>query len=120
MTEITEPTPARRSTYLRSGVIALAVVVVIGVLINLLLLERHTGSTVDGQEIAQDISQAIQAKTGAARPPQVACPGSLPSAQTTFDCTLQEASGLVIVEVHRSGSTFTWTQTNRPAEAPRS
>jgi hypothetical protein len=70
----TEQPPARSSTYLRSGVVALVVVAAIGFVINLLVLQRHTNPTVDGHEIAQLISQGIQANSGIATPPQVACP----------------------------------------------
>jgi len=120
MTEVTEQPPARRSTYLRSGAVALGVVVVIGVLINFFLLQRHTGSTVDGHEIAQELSQAIQARTGVSTPPQVVCPSSLPESEPNFDCTLEKGAGRVIVEVHRSGGSFTWDITNHPAGASSS
>ena len=115
MTDAIEEAPARRSTYVRSGIVALVVVVVIGLLINLLLLQRHTGSTVDGQEVAQRISQGIQANTGVTKPPQVDCPASLPQGESDFDCTLEKGAGRVVVEVHRRGGTLTWNVTNRPA-----
>ena len=117
MTDVTEQPPARRSSYLRSGAVALAVVVVIGVLINFFLLQRHTGSTVDGQEVALDISRAIQAQTGATSQPQVGCPASLPKTDVDFNCTLEKATGNVVIQVHRSGGSFTWKITNRPAGA---
>jgi hypothetical protein len=109
------PAPARRSTYLRSGAVALGVVVIIGVLINFLLLQHHTGSTVDGGEISQRISQGIQFNTKASEPPQVACPRSVPASETSFDCTLEKGSGRVVIEVQRLSGRFTWTITNRPA-----
>jgi hypothetical protein len=111
----TEQPPARSSTYLRSGVVALVVVAAIGFVINLLVLQRHTNPTVDGHEIAQLISQGIQANSGIATPPQVACPTSVPASESSFNCTLEKDTGRVIVEVHRAGSTFTWKITNRPA-----
>jgi Domain of unknown function (DUF4333) len=115
MSEGTEKVPPRRSTYLRSGAVALVVLVVIGILINLFLLQRHTGSTVDGQEIAERISQGIQANTGVTSPPQVRCPPSLPLSESDFNCTLEKGATRVIIEVHRRGGTLTWNVTNRPA-----
>jgi len=120
MSDVTEQPPARRSTYLRSGAVALGVVVVIGVLINFFLLQRHTGATVDGHEIAQELSQAIQAKTGVSSPPQVACPSALPKSEANFNCTLVKGPQRVLVQVHRSGGSFTWTITNHPAGAASS
>lgn len=120
MSDVTEQPPARRSTYLRSGAVALGVVVVIGVLINFFLLQRHTGSTVDGHEIALELSQAIQAQEGAKSPPQVSCPSSLPKSEINFNCTLVKGPARVIVAVHRSGGSFTWNITNHPAGASSS
>jgi Domain of unknown function (DUF4333) len=108
--------PARRSTYLRSGAVALVVVVVMGYLINLLLLQRHTGSTLDGHEVAQLVSQGIQAQSGSAEPPQVSCPPSIPIHQTNFNCTLEKGKSRVVVQVQRDpAGRLSFTVTDRAA-----
>lgn len=114
------PRPKGRSSYLRSGIVALVVLAVIAFFINLLLLQRHTGSTTDGAQLAQRIAQGIQSKTKAATPPQVWCPASIPKTDTNFDCKLQSnrGAGWVAVRVSSSDGTFTWTQTTEPVTAP--
>lgn len=109
-----------RSSYLRSGITALVVLAVIAFLINLLLLQRHTGSTSDGAQLAQRIAQGLQSKTKAVAPPQVWCPAAIPKTETHFTCKLQahKNAGWVAVRVTGGHGTFTWTQTTETVTPP--
>jgi hypothetical protein len=99
----------RRSTYLRSGLVALGVVAVIGVLINFLLLQHRSPGVLDGQVVAQGISQALQydADGHSPVPPAVRCPTSEPlRTGLRFDCTLggSRPRTIVVTESNAIGS----------------
>ena len=107
-----EAPPARRSTYVRSGLVALAVVVVIALLINFLLLQHRSPGVLDGQVVSQGLSQAIEFnETGHPAPPHVTCPTSEPlRAGLTFTCTL-DRNGVqvpILVTEHGNQGSFTY------------
>ena len=125
-TESTEPkrplereaAPGRRSTYLRSGVAALGVLVVIGILINLLLLTHRSPGVLDGQVVAERIAQGIQFDQHTTLPPTVRCPlREALRAGNEFTCTLQRRPYPVVIDVRVRDSVgdFTYRVTSQRA-----
>jgi hypothetical protein len=100
--EASEPTSrARRSTYLRSGVAALIVLVVIGLGINFLFLSPKTPShSLPGTEVAASLARSIQAQRRTSTPPDVQCPANIVlRAGATFTCVLIEKPHPVVIDV---------------------
>lgn len=92
--------PGRRSTYLRSGLVALLVLVVIGVLINFLLLTHRSPGVLDGQVVAERIAQGIQFDQHSALAPTVHCPTrEALRAGNQFTCTLERRPYPVVIDV---------------------
>ena len=86
--ETGRPTPPRRG-YLVPGIIALLVLAVIAVVIDVAGLQSHTPTTLAGSQIAQDVSEALQAAQQHATSPDVRCPAEEPlRVGLVFDCTL--------------------------------
>lgn len=98
------------STYVRSGLVALAVVVVLGVLLNFFLLAPRAPGALDGPVVAQGIERALQfnANGQEATPPTVVCPTREPRrAGLTFTCHLRRGGGstpVVVRETNAAGS----------------
>lgn len=95
----------RRPGHLRLAVTALAVVVVIGVVVNFLLLQHRAPGVLDGQVVAQRIAQDIQFNRHLTSPPAVRCPPSEPQrAGTRFACTATVGGRSVTVVVSERDS----------------
>ncbi|MGH9077627.1 MAG: hypothetical protein ACRDY0_09295 [Acidimicrobiales bacterium] len=85
------PAPGRRSTYMRSGLVALAVLVLAGLAVNFGLLEHRSPGILDGQVVAERISEAMLFNEGTAGGgrPDLRCPAHEPlRGGLGFDCTL--------------------------------
>lgn len=92
-----------RSTYLRSGLTALVVVLVVGVLMNYFLLKPRAPGVLDGQVVSQRISQAIQFNTRTPLKGSIDCPAQEPQrAGLQFTCTLVAGSRRTPVTVHET------------------
>jgi hypothetical protein len=107
-----------RRAYLRSGIVALAVLVLIAIGVSVFALSpRSSPRSLSGAEVATDLSSAIQAQRHLSSPPDVRCPPSITLRQgDRFTCTLIEHPHPVIVEVTQTNSqgNFTFIITNRP------
>lgn len=93
----------KRSSYLRSGLVALGVLVVIGVAFNYLFIQSHRPGALYGPLVSDRISQGLQVDTHTSTPPSVTCPAREPRrAGLTFTCTLVNAAGSTPVTVHET------------------
>lgn len=92
--------PPRRRGYWVPGLIALAALVLIGLILGAGDLSHPADRSINGDDIAQQISQGIQVQEKAASPPEVTCPGREPvHPGLAFECTSRSANGLQVVYV---------------------
>ena len=99
---------------MRSGIAALAVLVVIGFLINFLFLSQRSPGVLDGPVVAERIAQSIQFNQHTPAPPTVECPAREPlRADTAFTCTLERRPFPVVIDVsvRGTGGDFTYRVT---------
>jgi hypothetical protein len=83
------PGPARRRRGFLPGAIALAALLILGVLFGAGDLQHRSPSTLSGSSVASEIALAIQAQGNTARTPTVTCPEREPvRAGFRFECTL--------------------------------
>lgn len=82
----------KRRGYFVPGVIALVALVVLGVILGAGDLAHPADRTVDGPDIAQQISQGMQALNGSGDTPDVTCPAREPVREgLRFECSVTGA-----------------------------
>jgi hypothetical protein len=110
---------SERRAYLRSGIVALVVLVLIAIGVSVFTLSPSSSRhSLPGSEVAADLATAIQSQRHLSSPPDLRCPPSITLRQgDRFTCTLVEHPHPVIVEVTQTNSqgNFTFIITNRPA-----
>jgi hypothetical protein len=108
-----------RRPYLRSGIVALAVLVLIAIGISVFTLSPSSSPhSLPGSEVASDLASAIQTQRHLGSPPELRCPPSITLQQGgRFTCTLVQHPHPVIVEVTQTNSqgNFTFHVTDQPA-----
>jgi hypothetical protein len=91
--------PKRRG-YWVPGFIALAALVIIGLLFGAGDLSHPAYTSINGPDIEQQISEAMQAEQNSANPPDVSCPRrEQVKLGLAFDCTARTPSGQQVVHV---------------------
>jgi hypothetical protein len=74
--------------------IALAVMVVAGGVVNFAGLDHAHSATLAGRDVSTFVAQGIQAEQGLATPPTIACPASEPvRTGLSFTCRWVQATG---------------------------
>jgi hypothetical protein len=95
----------RGKGYFVPGLIALAVMVVAGGVVNFAGLDHAHPSTLAGSDVSTFVAQGIQAEQGLAAPPTITCPASEPvRTGLSFTCTWQRAGGDRPVKVTETDS----------------
>jgi hypothetical protein len=91
--------PKRRGYWI-PGLIALAALVIIGLILGAGDLSHPAYTSINGPDIEQQISQAMQVEQSAGTAPDITCPRREPvRVGLTFDCTARTAHGQQVVHV---------------------
>jgi hypothetical protein len=84
----------RGKGYFVPGLIALAVMVVAGGIVNFAGLDHAHPSSLAGRDVSTFVAQGIQAEDGLAAPPPITCPATEPvRVGLSFACTWQRVGG---------------------------
>jgi hypothetical protein len=95
----------RGKGYFVPGLIALAVMVAAGGVVNFAGLDHAHPSSLAGSDVSTFVAQGIQAEQGLAAPPTITCPTSEPvRTGLSFTCTWERAGGDRPVKVTETDS----------------